>query len=413
MTQRKRLLGLLLAGAALVSGAMWARRQWDPNRFHSFSEPRLEAWVAQHSADADALDELGRRYRQEGQVTEARQTLERAAQLEPGNVRILNDLGELEAGAGDYPRAQAFLEQVVRLRPDLPTPHRILGDLAGIARNYPLAIQRYREALALRPGDVKALVSLGSAYADTLNRGEAEAAFRKAIALAPNSSEPYQRLGLALYKFNDYAGARTALQQALERDPNDPYTHLFLGLACARQPRGTADEQQALQQFDRAVALGYSGGEAEYGRGLVYLQRNDYPHAIAALERAIRRDGGGEDARYRLARAYLAAGQTAKGQTMLAQFQRFKQTAPEIQRLSYRSALRPDDTSTRRRLARLCVETGRYREALLQYRALMDAGAADAEAFRSMARAATAVGDTRLAEQARASLRQIASGAHH
>jgi hypothetical protein len=56
------------------------------------------------------------------------------------------------------------------------------------------------------------------------------------------------------------------------------------------------------------------------------------------------------------------------------------------------------------------VETRRYREALLQDRALMDAGAADAETFQGMARAATAVGDTRLAEQARASLRQ-ASGA--
>ena len=412
MTREKRLLGLVLAGAILVSGALWARRQWDPNRFHSLPVPRLEAWVADHPEDADALDELGRRYRQEGQVTDARQTLERAVRIEPGNARILNDLGELYVGLGDYPRAQALFEQAVRLRPDLPAPHRILGDLAGIARNYPLAIQRYQEALALRPHDVKALASLGSAYADALNRGKAEAAFRKAAALAPTSPEPYQRLGLALYKFNDYAGARAALQQALERDPNDPYTHLFLGLACARQLRAAADEQQALQQFDRAVALGYSGGEADYGRGLVYLRRNDYPHAIAALEWAIRRDGGGEDARYRLARAYFGAGQSAKGQAVLAQFQRFKQTTPETQRLSYQLALRPNDTATRRRLARLCLETGRYREALLHYRALMDAAPADAETLQGMARAASAVGDTRLAEQVRASLRRITARAH-
>jgi tetratricopeptide (TPR) repeat protein len=404
MTREKRLLGLVLAGAILVSGALWARRQWDPNRFHSFSEPRLEAWVAEHPEDADAVYELGRRYRQEGQVTNARQALERAARLAPGDARLLTDLGELYVGAGEYPRAQALFEQAVRLRPDLPAPHRILGDLAGVARNYALAIRRYREALALKPGDVKALTSLGSAYADSLNRGEAEAALRKAIALAPNSPEPYQRLGLALYKFNDYAGARAALQQALQRDPTDPYTHLFLGLAWARQLRGAADEQQALQHLDRAIALGYSGGEADYVRALVYLRRNDYPHAIAALEAAIRRDGGGEDARYRLVRAYFAAGQTAKGEAAQQQFERFKQTEPEVRRLSYRLAMQPGDTATRRRLARLCLETSRYREALLQYRALMDAGAADAELSRGMARAAAAVGDTRLATQARAFL---------
>jgi tetratricopeptide (TPR) repeat protein len=413
MTRGKRLLGLGLAGVVLVSGALWARRQWDPNRFRSFPEPRLEAWVADHPEDSDALYELGRRYRAEGQVTDARQALERAARREPGNARLLNDLGELYAAGGDYPRAQALFEQAVRLRPDLPQPQRNLGDLAGISQNYALAIQRYRQALALRPDDVKALTSLGSAYADALNRGEAEAAFRKAIALAPRSPGPYQQLGLALYKFNDYTRARAALQQALERDSNDPYTHLFLGLAVARQLRGAEDEQQALQQFDRAVAMGYSGGEADYGRSLVYLRRKDYPHAMAALEAAIQRDGGGEDARYRLARAYFAAGQTAKGQATLKQFERFKQTEPETRRLSYRLALQPNDTATRRRLAGLCVETGRYREALLQYRALMDAGAADAGLFQGMARAATAVGDTQLAEQARASLQRLASGARH
>src|SRR5260370_33737132 len=140
MSRYMRVLGLVLAGAVLVSGALWARRQWDPNRFHSFPVPRLEAWVADHPEDSDALYELGRRYRAEGQVTDARQALERAARQEPGNARLLNDLGELYVGSGDYPRAQALFEQAVRLRPDLARPHRNLGDLAGISQNYALAL---------------------------------------------------------------------------------------------------------------------------------------------------------------------------------------------------------------------------------------------------------------------------------
>ena len=76
MTRGKRLLGLVLAGAVLVSGALWARRQWDPNRFASFPVLQLEAWVAEHPVDADALYELGRRYRRQGQVTDARQALD-------------------------------------------------------------------------------------------------------------------------------------------------------------------------------------------------------------------------------------------------------------------------------------------------------------------------------------------------
>src|SRR5438874_1724077 len=130
MTRGRRLLGLGLAGVILVSGALWARRQWDPDRFHSVPLPALERWMADHPEDGDALYELGRRYRREGQVADARQALERARRLQPGNARLLNDLGELYAAGGDYPRAQALFEQAVHLRPDLPQPHRRLGDLA-------------------------------------------------------------------------------------------------------------------------------------------------------------------------------------------------------------------------------------------------------------------------------------------
>jgi tetratricopeptide (TPR) repeat protein len=409
MTGEKRLLGLVLAGVVLVSAAFWARRQWDPGRFRSFPVSRLERWIADHPDDADALYELGRRYVAAGQVTDARQALERAARLEPGNARLLNDLGELDAAQGNYLAAQALFEQAVHLRPELPEPHRNLGDLAGIARNYALAIQHYRQALALDPKDVKALTSLGSACADAMNRGEADTAFRKAIALAPTSPGPYQQWGLALYKLRDYVGAREALQQALERDPNDAYTHLYLGLVYARQLGVAADEQQAFLEFDRAIALGYSGGEADYGRGLVYLRRKEYAPAIAALDAAVRREGGGEDARYQLVRACFAAGQTARGRAVLRQFQRFKETETEIRRLHYQLALQPGATALRRRLARLCVDTGRYREALQQCQLLSNAGAADAEVFQGMARAAAAVGDTRLADQARASLLRVGS----
>ncbi len=405
--RRKRLLGLALAGAVLVSGALWARRRWDPHRFDRLPSARLEAWVAEHPDDADALYALGRRYRQEGQVADARQALERAQRLEPGNARVLNDLGELHAARGDYAGAQLLFEQAAQLRPDLPQPHRNLGNLAGIARNYVLAIQQYRQALVLAPHDVPTLTALGSACADALNRGEAEAAFREATALAPNSAEVTKQEGLALFKLRDYAAARAALERAVELAPPDAHTHLFLGLVNAQQPRGPEDEQAALDHFDQATRLGYAGGEDDYGRGLVFMRRKQYPKAIAALETAVRLDAGAEDARYQLGRAYTAAGHTARGQVLLQQFQRMKQTEPEVKRLRFQLATRPTDTALRRRFARLCGETGRNREALQQFGILKGLGAADAAALHGMLHAAVALGDARAAAEARAALRGL------
>jgi tetratricopeptide (TPR) repeat protein len=402
LPSRNRLLGLALAGIMLIGGAFWLRSRWDPNRYHDYSVAQLESWIAQHPDDGDALYELGKKYRAAGQVADARQAFERALRQEPGNARLMTDLGELLAARGEYPAAQALFEQAIARHPELAEAHRNLGDLAGIAQNFVLAIQHYRRALALQPNDVKTLTSLGSAYADALNRGEAEAALRKAIRLAPNDPEPYQRLGLALFKLRDYASARTALQQALAHDPNDRDTHFLLGLVLAQQLQTPDEERQALEHLDRAVELGYNGGEDDYGRGLVYLHRKDYPRAIASLETAVRQDAGGDDARYRLGRAYLAVGQTARGEALLKQFERLRQTATEVGRLRHQLALQPDDLAARRRLARLCLDTGRYHEALQQFRILATAGAADADLYAGMERAALAVGDTRLAEQARA-----------
>jgi tetratricopeptide (TPR) repeat protein len=408
----KRLLALVLLGALLVGGALWTRRHYDPDRYRAYPVSRLEAWIAQNPDDADALYELARKYRGQGQVSDARQALERAQRLEPGNARVLNDLGELTAARGDTVTAQRLFEQAVRQRPDLPDAHRNLGDLAGIARNYVLAIGHYRRALQARPDDVQTLTSLGSAYADALNRGEAEAAFRKAIALAPQNPEPQQRLGLALLKLRDFTGARAALQKAVELapPPGDAHSHLLLGLAYAQQLRTPEDEQQALEHLDKAVALGYPGGEDDYASGLVYLRRKQYGPAIKALEAAVRQDAGGDDARYRLGRAYVAAGQTARGQALLKQFERLRNTEPEVRRLRYQLATRPDDRAARLRLARLCADTGRTKEALQQYRVLTAAGNGDAATYAAMERAAVAVGDTAAAEQARAALRRLGVG---
>src|SRR2546427_321283 len=76
-------------------------------------------------------------------------------------------------------------------------------------------------------------------------------------------------------------------------------------------------------------------------------------------------------------------------------------------RLRYRLAGHPDDLPSRRRLVEICVQTGRYREALQQFRLLAAAGAMDATLYRGMERAAVAVGDARLIEQARAGLRRV------
>ena len=111
--------------------------------------------------------------------------------------------------------------------------------------------------------------------------------------------------------------------------------------------------------------------------GLVYLRRKQFPQAIAALEAAVRQDAGGDDARYRLGRASLAAGQTARGQAQLQQFEHMRKRS---RRSAPAAPPRPQPGDRRRADGWPALRrNGRTKEALQQCRTLTAAGSGDAE----------------------------------
>jgi tetratricopeptide (TPR) repeat protein len=402
----RRLIALLLLGGVAIGLAVWARQALGPDRYRSYTRPQLEAVLARRPNDAAALHRLGLLYTEERRFTEARRTLERAYQAAPGNGRIANALGEACAHQHDFPAARVYFEQATQLNPRLAIAHRNLGDMWGVAGDYVQAARAYQRALALEPKNVETLVALGSAYADAQNMGRAVATFEQAIALAPDSAAGYQGLGRAHLRARRYREAREALAHAARLDPNDPHTAGFLALAYAEQITTPEEAAAAEREIDHAASLGYQAAELDLARGLVALYRKQYPAAIAALEAATRKDPGAENMRYRLAQAYLAAGRRAEGEQQMARYQQLVRTRPELQRLRRAVQEQPDDLESRRRLARLCLETGRHSEAVRHFQILTRLRASDRAAWRGLAAAAEAAGNASLAAQARANLRQ-------
>jgi tetratricopeptide (TPR) repeat protein len=399
----------LLLGALAIGVAVWARQTLGPDRYRSYTRPQLEAVLARRPNDAQALLRLGLLYVEERRFTEARRTLERAYQAAPGSARIANALGEACAHQHDFPAARSYFEQATQLDPDLAVAHRNLGDMWGVAGDFVKAVSAYQRSLALDPKNVETLVALGSAYADAQNVGRAVATFEQAIALAPASAAAYQGLGRAHLRFRRYREARAALGRAAQLDPNDAHTAGFLALAYAEQLTRPEDAAAAEREIARAASLGYQAAELDLARGLLALYRKQYPTAIAALEDAADKDPGAENMRYRLAQAYLAAGRQAEGERAMARYQQLVRTRPELQRLRRVVQERPDDLESRRRLARLCLETGRHSEAVRHFQILTRLRAADTAAWQGLAAAAEASGNASIADQARAMLRRYES----
>jgi tetratricopeptide (TPR) repeat protein len=407
----RRLIALLLIGGVAVGLAVWARQRLGPDRYRSFTRPQLEAVLARRPNDAAALHRLGLLLMEEGALVDARRTLERAYAAAPGSARIANALGEACAAQHDFGAARAYLQQATQLDPDLAAAHRNLGDMWGVAGSYVQAVAAYQRALALDPRNVDTLVALGSAYADAQNLGRAEATFRQALALKADSAAAYQGLGRAYLRSRRYREARQALSRAAGLNPEDAHTAGFLALAYAEQITSPEDAEAALREVERATALGYDAAESDLARGLVFLYRKQYPRAIEALRAATRKDPGAETMQYRLAQASLAAGRQEEGEREMARYQTLVQTRPELRRLRMVVQERPEDAESRRRLARLCMETGRHSEAARHFQVLTRLRAADLAAWRGLAAAARAAGNTPLADQARATLRRHGAAA--
>jgi tetratricopeptide (TPR) repeat protein len=407
MARHRRLIALALVGGAAIALAIWTRQTYGPDRYRSYSKAQLEAVLARSPNDALALHRLGLRYRDERRFTEARRTLERAFAARPGSATIANDLGQACAYLQDFPTARVYFEQAIQLDPNLAAAHRNLGDMLGVAGDYVRAVESYERALKRKPDDVETLVALGSAYGDAQNQGKAMETFQRAIRLAPGSAAAYQGLGRVHLRFRRYREAREALHKAAELDPNDAHTAGFLGLAYAEQIGSPEDAREALAQLDRAKSLGYTAAEAEYGRGLVHLYLKQYDLAIASLNAATRADPGAENMAYQLAQAYLAAGKKPEAERALSRFQLLVRTRDEILHLRRQVQAAPDDREARRRLAALCLETGRASEAVRHYSLLSRAQPTDVATLRGLAAAAEAAGNRELAAQTKATIARM------
>jgi tetratricopeptide (TPR) repeat protein len=128
------------------------------------------------------------------------------------------------------------------------------------ARRHQEAINYYKQALTLRREDGKAQAGLVGAYYD---------------------------LGDYLLKQGQYKNAAGAFQQVLVVKPNDVPANVRLGDAYSDIPE---DYDKAIEQYNRAIKLGFDNPVVYVKLGNVYLSKSNYQAASSQCAEAIKRD---------------------------------------------------------------------------------------------------------------------------
>ncbi len=277
--------------------------------------PYAEEYAKLQPNDPRGFALLGKLYRLTEHTEEAEKALLRAVELAPADAEVRLDLGITLAQRHLLLPARDQLEKARALNPQAEDVH---FRLANLYKDLNETDQWQREL-----GEVERLKArkmsedLGASLATRANRllasGDARAAldlYRQSLQDDPGNAKTYYNLSIALRTIGDAAGEREALKRSIELNGNLAPAHDRMGILY--QQGGQIDE--ALAEFQAAMAAEPQAAEPPYNLALVYALRGQNALAENCFRRAIENDPDYLDAHLMLAKVIAAQGRLSEAE---------------------------------------------------------------------------------------------------
>jgi tetratricopeptide (TPR) repeat protein len=164
------------------------------------------------------------------------------------------------------------------------------------------------------------LNNIGVALMEQYKHEDAAKQFKQALERDPNFALARINLALADFYLNDSRAAVEEARAAVKLAPDSPQAHY--ALAASLKNEKLYDE--SLAEFNKVLSIDPRDSATNIQIGQLHSQKQQYPQAIAAFQRAIESEPYNATAVYSLAQALIRAGQPAEGQKALAQFQQLR-----------------------------------------------------------------------------------------
>jgi Flp pilus assembly protein TadD len=344
---------------------------------------------------------------QSGLFDEARDALEVAHRLAPGDLAGAIRLARLHLSANELDAAERLFREVLERRPDEAAAWHGLGEVARARGDCATALTQLSRALELQPQAASIHYGLALCFRAGGDRARAqehlslhrdvpvrfpdpaidelmsEAAgvdrllqaarsavmagdvqqsieiYGRAAAEDPASAPAFRGLATSLLRLGQEGLAAEALRRLLELEPENPVAHYDLALLARR--RGAGKEAASLLQRACALAPDHAAAQLELGHVLAELGRTD--EAEAHYRQALSLTAGGA------AGARQLRGEAAAA---VARLELRRATGPDdlarvAALLDEAIDLRPDDPESALLAAQVLGRAGRYREAALRY----------------------------------------------
>ncbi|QEH34216.1 TPR repeat-containing protein YrrB [Aquisphaera giovannonii] len=199
----------------------------------------------------------------------------------PGNARELSlRAAATSLQAGDRERARGILQRLLDAEPYCADAWFLLGVICQGRNDSPAAAEHYERAITLDPSLAEAHNNLGLLVEARRDFPAAERLFREAIRLDGQYAEAFNNLGNVLQDQGRFAEAVMAYRRSLAIRPR--FVEALKNLGNAVRALGRLDE--ALEHVDAALRLDPGHIILHTSRGLLLIQKGDFPAGFAELE---------------------------------------------------------------------------------------------------------------------------------
>lgn len=270
-----------------------------------------QAWgalpVPARSVEADHEYGRGVRLQQEGRTAEAIEAFRSTLRLDPTRALAYVRLKEVYGRGRTADQLLAELQQRADQDGADFVSWNLLGVLYATRGRWAEATAALQRAVQIQPADLDAWTSLGWVASELRQIEKARDAFRRALAIDPGYGRAHAGLaGLYAEAGSDHDKAIDEYRLALSAEPENPAYLYDMGWAYYR--KGMTD--QALAILLQAATLSPDDPAGRAKIGWARFRRKEYGAAIEEFQRALRAQPTYAFARFGLARALQAEGQS-------------------------------------------------------------------------------------------------------
>lgn len=283
------------------------------------AEQELMALSKAAPSSADVFTWLGMLYEAKHDTRLARQSYQRASDLQPTSITALSGLVSVDMSDKKPAAAISRIDSQIAKRPGDPNLLVLRALALMTVGDLPKAEAAYQKVIEILPNNIDAYGRLAAIYLSQNRLDDAKARYEDILKRQPKSAAAETILGTILARQNNAAEARRHFQRAVEINPQSVVAannlawdyanngeNLDVALQLAQSAKSGLPENAsvtdtlgwvyykkglsslAVTTFQQAAALDAANANIRYHLGLALIQKGDKAEARKALEQAVR-----------------------------------------------------------------------------------------------------------------------------